>query len=98
MDRPDRRGGLFLDWAFATFGGGERHGSGELPEDSSSFACRSISSGAATSLPLPGREGGKGRGGVAPVSARPSWPPSGFAGAHFPPAIGSPVRAIRPFS
>ena len=36
---------------------------GELPEDSSSFACRSISSGAATSLPLSGREGGNGRGG-----------------------------------
>ena len=28
--------------------------------------------------------------------ARPAWPPTGFAGAHFPPAIGSPVRAIRP--
>ena len=30
-----------------------------------------------------------------PVVARPDRPPIGFAGAHFPPATGSPVRAIR---
>ena len=69
----DRRGDLFLDWAFATFGDGERRGSGELPEDSSSSAGRSISSGAGTSLP-----------------------PTEFASAHFLPATGSPVHAIRP--
>ena len=45
--------------ASAAFGDGERRGSGELPEDNSSSAGRSTSSGAATSLPLPGREGGK---------------------------------------
>ena len=35
MDRLDWRGGLFLDWASAAFGDGERHGSGELSEESS---------------------------------------------------------------
>ena len=63
MDRLDRRGGLFLDWAFAAFGDGEWRGSGELPEDSSSSVGRSMSPGAAGSLPLPGREGGNGQGG-----------------------------------
>ena len=48
--------------ASAAFGDGERRGSGELPEDNSSSAGRSTSSGAATSLPLPGREGGNGFG------------------------------------
>ena len=52
----DRRGGLFLEWASAAFGDGERRGSGELLEDSSSSAGRSISSGAMTSLPMPGQE------------------------------------------
>ena len=32
-----------------------------------------------------------------PASGRSSRPPSGFTGAHFPPVIGSSVRAIRPF-
>ena len=32
----------------------------------------------------------------APAIARPGRPPTGFAGAHFPPAIDSPIRAIRP--
>ena len=31
-----------------------------------------------------------------PTIARPGWPPTGFVGAHFPPTIGLPVRAIRP--
>ena len=53
-----------------------------------------MSSGATTSLPLPGRDGGMG--GQAPAIARPGRPPTEFACAHFPPAIGSPVRAIRP--
>ena len=72
MDRLDRRGGLFLDWASAAFGDGERRGSEELPEDCSSSAYRSISSGAVTSLPLPGLEGGNGRGGSYDCSARPA--------------------------
>ena len=35
-------------------------------------------------------------GGPALAIARPSRPSAGFAGSYFPPAIGSPVRAIRP--
>ena len=35
-------------------------------------------------------------GGEVPAIARPDRPTIGFTGAHFPPAIGSPVRAIRP--
>ena len=62
MDRLDRRGGLFLDWASAAFGDGEWHGSGELSEDNPSSAGRSMSSGIAASLPLSGRDGGSGRG------------------------------------
>ena len=72
MDRLDLRGGLFLDWAFAAFGEGERRGSGELPEDSSSSAGWSMSSGAATSFPLPGREVGNGRGGSLDCWVRPA--------------------------
>ena len=53
-DRLDRRGGLFLEWASAVFGDGERRGSRELSEDNSSSVSRSISSGAVASLPLPG--------------------------------------------
>ena len=30
------------------------------------------------------------------ASARPGRPPTGFVGAHFLPATGSPVRAIQP--
>ena len=70
MDRLGRRGGLFLEWASAAFRDGERHGRGELPEDNSSSASRLRSSGASVSLPLPGREGGKGRGGSRDCSAR----------------------------
>ena len=62
-------GGLFLEWASAAFGDGERRGRGELPEDNSSSAGRSISSGAAIPLPLSGREGGNGRGGSRDCSA-----------------------------
>ena len=63
MDRLGRRGGLFLDWAFAAFGDGERRGSEELSEDNSSSAGRSMSSGIETSLPLSGRDGGSWWGG-----------------------------------
>ena len=72
MDRLDWRGGLFLDWAFAAFEDEERRGSGELLEDSSSSAGKSILSGIATSLPLPGREAGNGRGGSLDCSVQPA--------------------------
>ena len=72
MDWLDRRGSLFLEWASAAFGDGERRMSGELSEDNSSSAGRSMSSGAATSLPLPGRESGNGWGGSCEFSARPA--------------------------
>ena len=52
-DRLGWRGGLFLEWASATFGDGERRGKEELQEDNSLSAGRSISSGAAIPLPLP---------------------------------------------
>ena len=42
MDRLDRVGGLCLEWDSAAFGDGERHGSGELPEDNSSSSGRSV--------------------------------------------------------
>ena len=42
------------------------------------------------------RDGMAEMGGPAPAIARPSRPLAGFAGAHFPPVICSPVRAIRP--
>ena len=38
----------------------------------------------------------EGAGGEVPAIARPDRLPTGFAGAHFPLIIGSPVRAIRP--
>ena len=68
MDRLGWRGGLFLEWASTAFGDGERRGRGELPEDNSLSAGKSRSSGAAVSLPLPGR--GNGRGGSRDCSAR----------------------------
>ena len=37
-------------------------------------------------------------GGEVPAIAQPDWPPFGFVGSHFPPATGSPVRAIWPSS
>ena len=72
MDRLDWRGGLFLEWASATFGDGEWRGSGELPEDDSSSAYSYTSSDATTSLPLSGREGGNGWGGPRDCPARPT--------------------------
>ena len=69
MDSLGRRGGLFLDWASAAFGGGERRGSEELSEDNSSSAGRSMSSGTTTSLPLLGRDEGSGWGGPHDFSA-----------------------------
>ena len=70
MDRLDQRGGLFLDWVSSAFRDGERRGSGELLEDSSSFACRSMSFSVTTSLPFPGRDGGNGLEGSRNCSAR----------------------------
>ena len=70
MNRLGWRDGLFLEWASAAFGDNERRSRGELPEDNSSSAGRSMSSGIAASLPLPGREGGKGRGGSCDSSAQ----------------------------
>ena len=70
MDRLGQRGGLFLEWASTVLGDGEQRGRRELLEDNSSSADRSISSCAAVSLPLPGLEGGKGRGGSRDCSAR----------------------------
>ena len=70
-DRLDRQGDLFLEWASATFGDGERRGSGELPEDNSSSADKSISPNAAASLPLSGREGGNRQEGSRDCSTRP---------------------------
>ena len=42
------------------------------------------------------RDGIAEMGGQAPAIAHPGRPPTGLVGAHFPPATGSPVRAIRP--
>ena len=44
-DRLERRGGLFLKSASTLFFGGGRFGRGELPEDNSSSATASLSSG-----------------------------------------------------
>ena len=38
----------------------------------------------------------EGASGEVPAITQLGWLPTGFAGAHFPLAIGSPVRAIRP--
>ena len=75
MDRLDRRGSLFLEWASAAFGEDERRGSGELPEDNSSSADRSTSFGGATSFPSLGRAGGNGREGS---RGCPAWPASNW--------------------
>ena len=42
------------------------------------------------------QDGMKEMGGEVLAIARPDRPPTRFAGAHFPPATGSPVRAIWP--
>ena len=69
MDRLGRRGGLVLDWAFAAFEDVEHRGSGELSEDISSSAGRSMSSGTVASLPLSGGDGGSGQRGPLDFSA-----------------------------
>ena len=68
MDRLGQRGFFFLDWASVAFRDGEPRGSGELSEDNSSSASRSMSSITAASLPLLGRDGGSGRGGPRDLS------------------------------
>ena len=60
-ERLERCGGLFLDSASTSFFGGERSGSGELPQDNSSFATASLSPGRMGSLPLFYLTGGAGR-------------------------------------
>ena len=35
-------------------------------------------------------------GGEVPAITKPGRPPTGFIGAHFPPATGSPIHAIQP--
>ena len=42
------------------------------------------------------QDGKQEMGGEVPAIARPGRPPTGFIGAHFPPATGSPIRAIWP--
>ena len=59
-ERLERREGLFLDSASTLFFGGERSGSGELPEDNSSSAAASLSPGRMGSLPLFCLTGGAG--------------------------------------
>ena len=51
-ERLERHGALFLDSISMLFFGGGRSGSGELPEDNSSSAAASLSSGRIGSLPL----------------------------------------------
>ena len=51
-ERLEQRGGLFVDSASMLFFGGERSGSGELPEDNSSSTAASLSPGRMGSLPL----------------------------------------------
>ena len=51
-DRLGWQRGLFLEWASAAFGDGERRGRGELPEDNSSSSGKSTLSSAAIPLPL----------------------------------------------
>ena len=52
MDQLEQHRGLFLDSASTLFFGGERSGSGELQEDSSSPVAASMSSRRIGSLPL----------------------------------------------
>ena len=80
-NRLDRRGDLFLEWASAVFGDGERRGSGELLEDNSSSAgYRPVQR-----PPCLGRDGKKEMEGEALAIARPGRPPTGFADARFLP-------------
>ena len=56
----ERREGLFVDSASTLLFGGERLGSGELPEDNSSSTAESLSTGRIGSLPLFSLTGGAG--------------------------------------
>ena len=97
IDRLGRRDGLFLEWASTAFRDDERRRRGELPEDNSSSAGKSISFGIAASLPLPGREGGKGeRGEEALPTAQPGWLPDELVGARFHLATDSSIRGVHP--
>ena len=94
MDRLGRRGGLFLEWASAAFGDGERRGSGDyqriihhLPVDLHHPAQRFLYL----------CQDGKGElGGEVPASARLGWPPTEFVSAHFHLTTGLLARVTRP--
>ena len=60
MEQLEWRGGLFFYSASKLFFGGERSGSGELPEDNSSSVAASLSPGMMGSLPLLCLTGGVG--------------------------------------
>ena len=96
MDLLDRRGGLFwigLPW---------RSG---MVNDVGVESCRKI-----TCLPPVGQcrqvqwplclclDEMEEVGEEVPMISRPGWPPTGFAGAHYPPTIGSRVHATWPSS
>ena len=60
MERLEQRRGLLLDSISMLFFGGERSGSGELPEDNSSSAITSLVFGRMGSLPIFCLTGGTG--------------------------------------
>ena len=86
MDLLGRRGGLFLDWASAAFGDGERHGSGPPVGQ-----CCQVQR-----PPCLYQDEIEEVGGEVPKISRPGKPLTGFVGACYPPTIGSCVRATRP--
>ena len=92
LDQLGRRDDLFLKWASAAFENDDRRIIGELPEDNSSSVGRSMSSSIVASLPLPGREGGKGLGGSRNCLARlvSNWAPRR--------SFSSPNRFVYPHS
>ena len=95
-NRLGRRGGLFLEWASKAFGDGERRGRGELPEDNSSSAGRSISFGATISCLF--WDGKEGKGEEDLVVAWPGWLLTRSSNACFLPTTDVPVQAVRPLA
>ena len=84
--------GPFLDWASMAFGDGERRGRKEkITRHPPIGQCYQVQ------WPLClCRDEMVEVGGEVPVISRHGWPPTGFAGAHYPPVIGLGVRATRP--